>query len=59
MHNNEKDIAKKVWLKYKENDEFKEFLNQQDMTMEEYENAFSYEKRVSRYLTWRAKQLRK
>lgn len=59
VHNNEKDIAKKVWLKYKENDEFKEFLNQQDMTMEEYENAFSYEKRVSRYLAWRAKQLRK
>ena len=32
------------------------FLDSQDMTMEEYENAFDYDKRVTRYLKWKTKK---
>lgn len=50
------DTAKSVWEKYKKRDDMQTFLDSQDMTMEEYENAFDYEKRVARYLKWKTKK---
>lgn len=56
VHNNKEQIAEKVWKRYRNNKDMEVFLTEKDMTLEEYENAFSNEKRVAKYLNWKTQK---